>query len=362
MFQDDIGESGSSAMLLDFGESGSGALNVTSFDNLSCAARNIQGPVALPYSTALTTVVRAILSIYLVILLFAGMSLNTLVIVLVAKYKKLQTYAFANVLQVIVLNLFLLLLTLVALISVISNRWVFGEHICGLSGLLLFILTGVRTLLMCVFVIDRFLSVFFPFFFSRHKVKISSILSLASWIFIVISYVPSLPYFLDCYTFSADTWLCGASSACSTNCALYHTAIYTGVLAPAAVVPVILYIILYVKARRVMKKIRTEHDKSQMERKSTITFFMLFITVFVLYVPGATIAIILSILYSTAGQKPAVVYIISTISIKLVAAILLTDPIVIMRHEDMRNARQMLFQEGKVKFLSISSRLMKFES
>ena len=95
---------------------------------LSCAARNIQGPVILPYSTALTTTVRAILSLYFIILLLAGAFLNTLVLVLVAKYKQLQTYAFGIALQVIILNLLLMIPTMVALVSTISNQWVFGEQ------------------------------------------------------------------------------------------------------------------------------------------------------------------------------------------------------------------------------------------
>ena len=343
-------------MLWDPGESGSAAFNNTDpSDNisLSCAARNIQGPIMLPYSTAVTVTVRAVSSIYFIVLLFGGAFLNILVIVLVAKYKQLQTYAFGIALQVIVLNLLLLFLTMVALANVVSNQWVFGEHMCAIVGLLLFILTSERTLIMLVFVIDRFLSIFCPFFYPKHKVKIIVTLLVASWIFVVISNIMS--FIFDCYTFSVDTWICGPSVSCNGVCATYHGLIYTSIHTPAAIFPVILYIILYVKAKRVMKKTKNTDlaNSHQREWRLTITFFLLFITVFALFIPGATISIIAS-LYPT-DERPAVLYIFSTFGGELTAAILLTDPLVIMRHEEVRKIRSKIFGDMKTKLLTAFS-------
>ncbi len=342
-------------MLWDLGGSGSGAFNTTTTvfeptDNttLSCAARNIQGPVKLPYPPALTITVRAVLSVYLIILVFGGAFLNTLVIVLVAKYKQLQTYAFGIALQVIVLNLLLVCLAVVALVNVIANQWVFGEHMCALVGLLLFIFTSERALLMLIFVIDRFLSVFFPFFYPKHKVKIIASLSIASWIFAVVSNVISLPQIFDCFTFSPDIHICGVSIACNPVCSTYYRIVYSVIYTPAAIFPVILYIILYVKAKRVMKKLQGSGAHYRKEWKLTITFFLLFITVFALYIPGGVIAIFGS-LYPL-NERPAVLYIFSTVGGELAAAILITDPIVIMRHEEVRKIRQKIFSELKAKW------------
>ena len=183
------------------GESGSGAINTT----LSSTARNIQGPVKLPYSSTLTITIRVLVCIYY---LSVGAFLNTLALVSVLKYKKLQTYAIMNVLQVLVINLIALLLALVALINaVITNQWLFGVYMCGWFGLLLFIITTERTLLMCIFALDRFLSIFCPFFYPKYNIKITVILTVASWIFSVGSHVPSLPNSLDCYTFLEGEYL-----------------------------------------------------------------------------------------------------------------------------------------------------------
>ena len=89
---------------------------------VSCAARSIQGPVVLPYSTALTITVRAILAVYYIITTLAGIILNTLVIVLVAKYKKLRTHSFAVALQVVGLDLVRCLVFLAGQINVVANR------------------------------------------------------------------------------------------------------------------------------------------------------------------------------------------------------------------------------------------------
>ena len=87
--------------------SGSAFSNFTEMDNLTltCAARNIQGPIELPYSSTLTITVRAIQSLYYLFIILAGSFLNTVVIILVAKYKKLQNLSFLVSLQVVVINL-----------------------------------------------------------------------------------------------------------------------------------------------------------------------------------------------------------------------------------------------------------------
>ena len=67
---------------------------------------SLSGPVELPFSSTLsTTTVRSLQAIFYILFILFGITLNTLVIVLVAKYKKLQTRSFAIALQVVVLNL-----------------------------------------------------------------------------------------------------------------------------------------------------------------------------------------------------------------------------------------------------------------
>ncbi len=66
----------------------------------------------------------------------------------------------------------------------------------------------------------------------------------------------------------------------------------------------------------------------QREWKATINFFLLFITVFNL--PSMTVAVVVDRL----SEVPAALFVIRAFTGVLVSAIIITDPIVIMRHRD----------------------------
>ena len=149
---------------------------------LTCAARDIQGPVALPFSTAFTTSIRAIVALCYVLIALAGIILNTLVIVRVAKYKALHTPPFTVALQIIAMNLLHSLVRLFTPANPIANRWVFGEVLCIASGFFAFTTGLLRAILMVVFVIDRYLTVFWTFRYPKYQVKILVYLSVASWL------------------------------------------------------------------------------------------------------------------------------------------------------------------------------------
>ena len=114
-------------------EEGSGYANSTGAENVtfSCLKEAIQASVAtlLPYSSALTMAVRGVMALFYIILIFAGTFLNSLVIVLVAKHKKLHTLSFAIALQVVVLDLLLSLVLVVNLVR--SNHFFFQAHWFG---------------------------------------------------------------------------------------------------------------------------------------------------------------------------------------------------------------------------------------
>lgn len=231
-----LGESGSAI------GSDSGVFNNTtsvSDPTLSCAARNIQGPIDLPYSTTLLTTVRAIQSLFLIILFLSGSSLNILVIVLVAKYKKLQTLSFGIALQVVAVDLVLCATSLIRLTNAIANRWVFGEHVCFLVGMYMLVITLVRVAIMLVFVIDRFLAVFCPFAYPKYQMKIIIILSVMSWLLVFIPCI--IGYVLDCFTFSHFSWLCSTNSSCNNKCSIFLGLLLTTFTAPATITPIFLF-------------------------------------------------------------------------------------------------------------------------
>ena len=65
--------------------------NMTANNTLTCAARNIQGPVELSFSPYVPLVARCLLVIYYMLVAFFGTVLNCFVFYLVCRYKELQT-------------------------------------------------------------------------------------------------------------------------------------------------------------------------------------------------------------------------------------------------------------------------------
>ena len=152
--------------LWDEDENGSTYSNFTPSNNvtLTCAARSLIRPGELPFSPALTTTVRSFQTFFYILYLFLGIFLNTLVVLLVAKYKKLRTRSFAIALQVVVSNLIVLLFVYMARpVTAIANKWLFGEYMCIITAFIFVTWVLLRSSLMFAFVVDRFLSVFYPF-------------------------------------------------------------------------------------------------------------------------------------------------------------------------------------------------------
>ena len=332
-----LGESGSAL------GSGYGTFNnTTSFDSednftLTCAARNIQGPVDLPYSTTLLNTVRVCQSIFLIMLLSGGTLLNLLVIILVAKYKKLQTLSFGIALQIVAINLMLAPVTLIQLTNSIANRWVFGEHMCALVGSFQFLLTIVRVAVMLIFIIDRFLLVFCPYAYPKCQIKIIIILSVVPWLFAVVACIIGLV--LDCYTYVPTTWFCSVNSSCNSSCSIFLGLCLVLYTAPSTIIPIFLYAILFIKARKVKKTMATaqgeDAETTNYDWKATITFFLLFISVFVLTLPNLAFFFITNAIYR-GETLPAVLYVFRVIVVSFISLLPITDPIVIMRNKDVK--------------------------
>lgn len=327
------------------GESDFGFFNITTeMDNtslVSCAARNIGAPVMLEYSTTFATTVRILHGIFYILLLICGIFLNAKAIILIAKYKKLQTLSFVIAAQVLVLDLLVcIIIAVVGVANAIANQWIFGEHMCSVVGAAILLTSTVRSFLLLIFVIDRFLYVFLPFFYPRHKVKITTALSAASWILSLV--VSIIGLVLDCFRFTPISWMCGIFGDCNQNCSLFLNVELGIIVVPLTVVPTILYTLLYIKARRLKKsdaKVRkqvTGHtDNFLHEQRATITYFLLFITVFALALPSLVVFLIIHIVYKDESP-PAALYALQVIALCLVSIVIVTDPIVVMRNRDVR--------------------------
>lgn len=333
--------------------SGSGGMNSSDNLTLTCAAESIQSAVVSPYSESFSIAMRVIQSALYAVVITFGISLNTFVIVLVTKFKKLHTVSLMVSLQIVVMDLMLSLVLVAGLISAISNQWLFGQHFCIMNGVFLATTTVARTILLFAFVIDRFLSVFWPYFYPKHEVKIAITLSAVSWLLSVIDGIIQIPPLLDCYSFDTSGWTCGhAGGSCNHPCFVYNIVFSLAIVAPAIILPVILYTVLYRKARKLrhatnnMTSVDKVAQKEYLKRewKAIVTYGLLFATVFAITVPSIVGRAIIGIVFSPDPPPPAL-HILSVLLLHLVSFVNVSDPLVIMRNADVREVISKIKQD-----------------
>ena len=73
-------------------------------------------------------------------------------------------------------------------------------------------------------------------------------------------------------------------------------------------------------------------EAGKRECRATITFFLLFITLFALTIPTTTVQIIIA----QIAVRVSVTFVIQVLSSGIISLLVLTDPIVIMRNKDVQ--------------------------
>ena len=162
--------------------------------------------------------------LYYTAVLLSGVVLNLLIIILIAKDKKLQTTPLLAALQIVCTDLVIaVLLPLSLLSSIIGGHWVLVWHMCTITGFLWFLCSITRMLLLPVLAIDRFLYVFAPFHYPNIKNKVVGLLSLLSWLIATGACIFPLPGILDCYGYQYILYNCFAETSCHQICSIYIT-------------------------------------------------------------------------------------------------------------------------------------------
>ena len=311
-------------------------------DDLICAVGSAQDPpTPLPYSRAVILAIK----IYSIIIFYstfiAGSFLNILLLYLIIRYKKLHTLTFGISLQIVAIDLCQLFgVCAFRLVTVVTEEWLFGAGMCIFTGLGFLLVSLARPFLMCVFVIDRFLSVFAAYLYPRHSKKIILILCVASWFATLSFLLPTFPGLLDCYSYSALHNQCAFDGSCNQACLLYARLFVGLVFAPTTVVSVVLYTVLYCKAKKAKKTNNVVvptgcEDQKKRDWKAAITFFLLFLAAFILTTPASLVTVIVSAILQSEGPSPAL-YIVLSVSVSVPSLIVVADPIVIMRHSDVK--------------------------
>ena len=321
---------------------------------LTCEQRQYEFGFPLPLATNVANVLRYMQVAYYLISFPFGFFLNLLVTVLIVHSKKLQNATFILALQVCagdMINAAIVYPTSAA--NAIADHYVFTGF-CTTIGFFLFFLRIVRIYLMLVLVLDRFCSVFMPFWYQRNKIKVITPLSLGAWIWTFIITIIPVRGILDCYSFTRSTWACVPISGCRNPkaCSIYiSTSIFLSNL--CNIIGLVLYSVLFYKARKIRNKVAvppqpntesTEEreaaaERMKHERRANITFLLLFIALVGVAVLPFIFFVIGRPLVSSLGIVPHPAYtVIQVIGRSLYPLLTIMDPIVVMRNRDFREA------------------------
>ena len=328
--------------------------------SLTCEQRQYEFGFPLPLATNVANVLRYIQVTYYLIGLPFGFFLNLFVTVLILRFKKLQNVTFILALQVCagdMINAGIVFPTSAA--NAIADRYVFTGF-CTTIGFALFYLRIVRIYLMLVLVLDRFCTVFMPFWYQRNKIKVIIPLSFAAWILAFVIAIIPVRGVLDCYGFQRNTWACVPTNGCRNRnaCSTYNST-SIALSNSCNLVGLVLYSILFYKARKLRNKVAIAYqsdasseeerqaatEKLKRERRANITFLLLFLALVGVGIPPFIFFVIGRPIITALGVVPHPAYTIAGIIGRAFYPLLtIMDPIVIMRNEDFREASRKAFK------------------
>lgn len=344
MIDTDGSNAGDSDFIFINESSGSGEL-----DNMSviCAAKEFKLPPLQPDIVQLFSAFRYINILYFATLLLAGVILNSMVLIIVFKYKTLQLSSFAIALQVIVSDLILTSLIFpTRLISAIADKWLLGDTMCVFAGFINNICYFTRCLLMFTLTVDGFSRVFMPLKYPKHRRKVIAILSVLSWTTAVLLSATQLPGLSDCYSFNPYSRHCGILARCGQICGTLSRLIAIFIAVPSAVVPLILYAIMYRKAKKLGQGTTPANDLNINIRINTrrdwtadISFFLMFMALFFVTIPTPLALIILQLAKSISPSSAFqwVPGLVTGLTLDIFNLLVVMDPIVIMRNKSIRD-------------------------
>ena len=360
-----------------YGGSGSGMINGTIFESnattaagrLTCQQRLELGP-PLPLSMATAEIIRYIQIIYYSINFPIAVFLNAFVVYLVARYKALHNITFYLALQITVVDLVnSVTIYPTTLANLIAGRYVF-TGLCSVLGVIFIFVRVSRCCFMVVLVVDRFCLIFLPFWYSRHRVKVTIPLSIAAGVISFILAIIPANRILSCFGFQRLTWSCLIGPGCTNpvGCTTHRTLVTTSANG-ALFLAFLLYLALLLKAKKLRNKVaistsndnpedrEIEKQKSQREHQANITILILFITLVGISFPSFLFFTFGNITLNSLNIQPppagyTIAAIISRTTFSLIA---IMDPIVIMRNQDVKQVLQQMFAKMKRKWERLSS-------
>lgn len=279
---------------------------------------------------------------------------NGLILVLVARYKSLRSRSVIASLSLILADIFWgLCYHFPALVSASAAGWQFGNTGCSVFGLLSIEFLLTRWLVMAVVCIDRFCTVRFPFSYAKYSKCILVVLITTAWILpFIFAFLPAISK-LSQGVFRPNIPTCLYSCE-SPVCQLYYGVVVSFSFVIGAIVPTILYIWLYRKARLLRPTavvlghmaLQTangpENNQHHFEwwSRGHLTFVLILVTLVLTSLPAYLMQIFRAADYEDWCRIPISVHFVVQLVFFLSTAL---DPLMIMRDRDFRRCLKHMF-------------------
>ena len=305
----------------------------------SCWDKTLQVGSDIPILPFLPPFQVLFLSLYFVF----GFSLNGFVVFLVLRYReRLFRREFALVLQVVAADLISVCCYPVVIATRSSGLWLsLGPSWCSMLGFVHILFLTLRYTTMFLLSFDRFNMVFFPFTYPLHGNKIMLPLTVSVWLVSLL--FATIPLSFQCFGLQKATGFCGVSIFCSSTCATWRYVQDSVAYVVGAFVPVVLYSLMFWKARQLSRRVADSGSQAladESHKRARYTFLFLFVTLM-----GCGIPQFGNVLLMPLKTHYADVYwtYVGLSAIALFTVVIL-DPLVIIKHQDVRNCALKLLQ------------------
>ena len=331
-------------------------------------------PPSLP-----STVPRAVDYVYAAVVLaiiILSLSLNGFVVFLVATHKSLREKTLFLSLQINVSHLVFTLSVLVFVVaSAVADKWLLGDIMCQIMGLIQHSAISLRFFLMLVLALDRVFTVFMPFHYDlRYGTRVAIGMSAAAWVISIFRVILPVEGILNCYTYVPAFSFCSVAPSCSRRCAIFAYTVFSTAVLLGGIIPFVLYVVLFCKARRLQRRMRRQSvcsyninssnktefsSKQEHEWRALITFFILFVSLLGCSLPSFVLFVLTFALQQS--PHPAVIILQKLVGRTLMFTLTVIDPIAIMRNQDIRLAVRTtklyscLFRQCRTKEWSINA-------
>lgn len=341
-------------------------LDSSFLDYANCSEQN-ETFMAFINLTVVSGVTLAFHATFISLVIITGLLANAIVLVLVAKDRRLRHRSIIVGLNIVAVDT---LLTIfyhgVVLTNSLSRTWSYSEYqgselICKAYGVMTTILVNIRWFAIGVLTLDRFLTVRFPFRYEKYSRNILLALTVLTW-----TLPPGLASLLSLSlvktSFRANIPTC-IPSCINAEYQLACRSINTGVILVififGCIMPTGMYFWMYYKGR----KMRTKYTLGQLalnvttsvavpkdiqavqkanDRQALATVFLIFLTIFLTSLPSYTLVLLRQISICTFFTIPIAVHF--TIADIFIASTAL-DPLVLMKNRDFRMVIYELWQK-----------------